>query len=136
MSNLRTRAVGGPQAKFRESVSESGEPIVIVTSLVTNKDVDGHGTHMAEDSIENIAKGENITLLDSHNHGTTGYGTSIRMWREGDNVFGDWAILKKARWSDLMTYTRAKDLLYECSIAPDGTPRSALATILIFAICV
>ena len=118
MNNFRTRAVGGPHAKFREGTSDTGEPITIITSLITNKSVDGHGTHMSEDSIDRISKAENVTLLDSHNHQTTGYGTSIRIWRDGDDVFGDFAILDKARWSNLMTYTKAEHLLYELRHRP------------------
>jgi len=118
LDNFRSRAVGGPQAKFREDVTESGEPVTIITSLITNKSIDTYGTHMSEDSIEAISKARNINLLDSHNHKTTGYGVSTRIWRDGDNVYGDFAILHKARWSDLMTYTKAKDLLYELRHRP------------------
>jgi len=118
MDNFRSRAVGGPQAKFREDVTETGEPVTVITSLITNKNTDTYGTHMGEDSIESISKARNINLLDSHNHKTTGYGVSTRIWRDGDNVFGDFAILHQARWSDLMTYTKAKDLLYELRHRP------------------
>ena len=118
---MRVRSPLTYKAKFRDTETESGEPVTIVTSLITNKDVDGHSTHLSEDSLVNFEKAENITLLDSHNHSTTGYGVSTRIWREEDNIFGDFAILQKSRWSDKMTYKNAEALLYDLRNRPFDT---------------
>ena len=118
---IRRRVVPRYQARFREDTTESGEPVTIVTSRITSKSVDGHYTHLSEDSIANFAKAENITLLDSHNHQTTGYGVSTRIWRDGDDVLGDFAILQKSKWSSRMTYTDAESLLYDLRHRPFDT---------------
>lgn len=113
MRNFRARSPLNHKPKIREETNASGEEMVIVTSLMTNKETDGHGTHFSDDSIDNFEKAENLTLLDSHNHDNTGYGTSTRIWREGDDIYGDFAIFKKSVWSNKLTYPNAEALIYD-----------------------
>ena len=114
MQNFRARTLAGnDRPKIREETTENGEPCALFTSLMTNKDLDSHGTRFSEDSLANFEKAENITLLDSHDYSNTGYGTSTRVWREGDNVYGEFAILKKSKWSSKLTYQDAESLIYD-----------------------
>lgn len=122
MKNFAVRVIEKVGIKFSERETESGEPLSVLRALITNKSVDSYFTHMSEKTLENFERAARagVTLLDSHNTSTTGYGRSIHAVREGDDLFADFGILNKAKWSSRMSYNNAEDLLYELRHRPGG----------------
>ena len=67
MNSYTIRISKNVSLRFTEGKTETGEPIIIVRVLASNKEVDAYYTHMSEKTLQNFLRDAlaGVTLLDS-----------------------------------------------------------------------